>query len=411
VAQSPRPESVLKLRGMSAWMRWRLATRLLSCIALMLSACRGPSEPRDGLVEVWFQSQPAPPFTYSRPEVVDDVVLMGAPSGHLFWRQVQNGNITRSAAVCGPGGPQGRRLATTATVVAVFCHDRVVGLSLSTGTTLWTYTPPNDTTYDGRPGYVGGTYPASDGSMIYVPAWGPSVTALSAATGVPAWTWRAGRFASDTAANVFRSGAAGVAISGDTVFVTLWHFTNRLGGTIEALLLALDRDTGAELWHLVMPVTGGGGNIDAPPAIAGDLAIVSTVNGWIFGVRRATAQVAWQFRSTAYTWSTIGAPALADGMLYADAGDDRLTALHAATGAVAWSVPSTGATKDITAAGNRVYVPRYGELAIHDRGSGALLATGRVKESGQTFTTAAVARGGQVFITSSEGAWSFLVPE
>lgn len=394
-------------------MKTGLPVRMVLCITLALPACWGPPVPRSELTEVWFQAQPATPFTYARPEVVGDVVLMGSPTGQLLWRNLDTGNPRRAAAVCGPGGPQGIRLAVAGITVAVPCRDEVIGLSLATGGPLWTYEPPPDTTHDDLPGLVAATYPAGDGTVIYVPAWGASVTALEAATGAPRWTWRAGRFASDTSVNVFRSGASGVAVSGDTVFVTVWHFTNQGGGAMEAILLALDRATGAELWHTVMPVpTSGGGNVAAPPLLTGDLAIVSTLHGRIYGVRRSTGQVAWQYRSPAFTFATFGAPVIVDGVIYASTGDDRLTALNAATGEVLWAAEARGATKDLMATDRHVYVPNGGRLGVHDRATGALVATGRVKNPQDgTFVTAAAARDGQVFITSTDGAWSFREPE
>ena len=390
-----------------------LAALTLLCTTQALPACSGPSLPRNDLTEIWFQPQPATPFTYARPEIVGDVVLMGSPTGQLLWRDLATGNPRRAAAVCGPGGPQGLRLALSGSTIAVPCRNELIGLSLATGGSLWTYTPPPDTTHDDQPGIVAGTYPASDGTTIYVPAWGASVSALEATTGTVRWTWRAGRFASDTSLNVFRSGASGVAVSGDTVFVTVWHFATPGGGTMEAILLALDRATGTELWHTVMPVpAGGGGNVSAPPLLIGDLAIVSTLHGRIYGVQRSTGQVAWQYRSQTFTFATFGAPVAVDGVVYASTGDDRLTALNAQTGQVLWKAEIRGATKDLMATDRHVFVPSGGQLGIHNRATGALVATGRVKSTADgTFVTAAAARDGQVFITSTDGAWSFREPE
>jgi outer membrane protein assembly factor BamB len=237
------------------------------------------------------------------------------------------------------------------------------------------------------------------------------VSALTATTGQVKWIWRLGRLASDTANNVFRSGAQGVAVSGDTVLVTLWHFTNLRGGTSESLLVALDRATGAELWKRVLNANTSGGAVATPPVLVANLALVLGLNGDLWAVRRSTGQIAWQYKSPAYQFGTLAAPVVNGGTIYASLGDETLTALRPADGAVLWSAPPRGATEDLFATDTRVYVPRDGVLYIHDRATGALIATGRVKVAGQTFTTAAAARGNQIFITSTEGTWSFREPE
>lgn len=386
------------------------ALRVLFAASMLTSGCREPSGPGSGLHEVWFGAQPGFPSTYSRPEVWGDVVLMGAPDGYVYWRNLRTGEVQRAARVCGAGGPQGRRFARTAEILAVACHDEIVAISLSSGMEAWRYDPPRDTTYDGLPGYLGGTYPLGADTVFYVPAWGASVSALSASTGLPLWVWRIGRLPSDTAANVFRSGAAGVALSGDTVFVSMWHFTNRAGGTSEALLVALHRETGEELWRLALPVPNGAGSVSAPPVLVDDLALFLTTNGRIFAVRRSTQQIAWQYRSPAFAWSTTATPVVVGDVVYASTGDDRLTALSVKTGAVLWAVETLGATQDLLATAARIYVPNYGRISVHDLATGALVARGGPEGEDQTFTTGAAASSGQIFITSSAGAWSFREP-
>ncbi|HEU4996079.1 MAG TPA: PQQ-binding-like beta-propeller repeat protein [Gemmatimonadaceae bacterium] len=195
------------------------------------------------------------------------------------------------------------------------------------------------------------------------------------------------------------------------MFVAGWHFTNPKGGTKEGLILALNRVTGAELWKLVLAEPSGIGEIARRPVLAGDLLLGMTIAGSLYAVRRSTGEVAWKYRSPAYLYGTLAAPAVVGNIIYATMGDEQLTALRVDNGSVLWSVPPLGATKDLLATDRRVYVPRDGRLNIHDRETGALIATGRVKTEGGAFTTAATALGDQIFITSSEGAWSFREPK
>lgn len=339
-------------------------------------------------------------------------MLFGSPDGYLVMRDVQTGAMRRSALVCPNGGPQGRRLAVTQGTAVAACREEVVAVNISTAAIRWRYQPPLDTTYDDLPGFVGLTYPAADAATVYVPAWGATVSAVSAATGQAQWVWSIPRLASDTAANVFRSGATGVAVSGDTVFVTAWHFTNPLGGTSEALLFALDAASGDELWRLALPTFSGGGSTAVPPILAGAFALVLTSDGTLFAVRRATGEIAWQYRSSDYRYGTTAAPAVLGDVIYASMGDERVTALQVADGNVLWSTAALGATKDMLATDRRVYVPRDGRLNVHDRSSGALVATGFVRnpEDG-LFSTGAAALGDRIFITGSDGAWAFREPD
>src|SRR5207247_4268201 len=135
------------------------------------------------------------------------------------------------------------------------------------------------------------------------------------ANGQARWVWRLGRLASDTSAPRFRSGAAGVAISGDTVFATLWHFTNLRGGTSEGVLVALDRTTGREFWNVTLPERTGGTTVWAAPLLTSDLAIVTTLGGTLYAVRRDTGLVAWTYHSSGM-YLTLAQPALVNNTIY-----------------------------------------------------------------------------------------------
>ena len=395
--------------------RWCRIGSLVACSAAVAdipAGCRTPGAPTPGITEIWFHAQPGTGFTKSRPEVVGDVVVFGSASGHLIAREVTPGGARWTTAMCGDGGPQARNFVVAAGAIVAECESEALAVDVATGQIRWRYRPPLDTTYDDLPGVVAGSHPATDGTSVYVPAWGASVSAISAATGATRWVWNLGRLSSDTAANVFRAGAGGTAVSGDTVFVTCWHWTTLRGGTSEALLVALDRDTGAELWKLLLPEKTSGGAISAPPVLVSDLAILLNQDGGLFAVRRSTGQLAWKYRSPAYRYGTIAAPVVVGDTIYASLGDEELTALRAADGVVLWSVGPLGATKDLFATDRRVYVPRDGYLNIHHRASGALIATGRVRGTdGAAFITSASALGDQIFITSTQGAWSFREPD
>ena len=215
----------------------------------------------------------------------------------------------------------------------------------------------------------------------------------------------------DTAANVFRSAATGVTIAGDTVFAAVWHNRNDGGGSREALLIALDRLSGRELWLVTLPVGASGGvSVSAAPLVFSDIVVFATTDGYVFGVNRTSQRVAWTFRSAQFVYTTQAQPASYEDAVYVDGGDERLYALDVHTGAVLWSVPSVSAIRDLLATARRIYIPSDNKLAIHDRADGRLVTTVTLPLNRELMRTAPAARGDQVFITRSSAAWSFREP-
>src|SRR5205814_10222420 len=140
-------------------------------------------------------------------------------------------------------------------VSAVEFHT--AALDASTGKQIWTYTAPLDTmdatpANPARPGYVVTARMAADDNTVFIPAWGASVSAVDIKTGQSKWVWRVDSTIS------YRSGASGAGLSGDTAFVSVWHFLDRLGVRSEAWVVALDKATGKELWRTVLPKQSSG---------------------------------------------------------------------------------------------------------------------------------------------------------
>jgi outer membrane protein assembly factor BamB len=334
-------------------------------------------------------------------------VFFASGDGAVIARAVATGAQIWKTTIYGPTEIQGSELlATTDAVIAEGLHE-VSALNAGDGTVRWRFKPPLDTTASNLPGNLQATHPTTDGLTVYVPAWGSSVSALDVATGAVKWTWQLGKLATDTALNVFRSGATGVSISADTLLVTLWHWTMRTGGSAEVRLFALDRNSGRELWNVVIPQAM---DVVAAPILFDDLGIVATLHGQICAVRRADAQIVWQFQSPNFKYTTLGQPAVFAGNLYFDGGDEHLYALNASDGTLIWSVPAIAATRDLFATDRRIYFTNYSELVVHDRASGALVARAFPKQGVEVFETAATASGSQIFITRTSGAWSFREP-
>lgn len=287
-------------------------------------------------------------------------------------------------------------------IVVVPVARYTVGLDLTSGRERWRYEAPLDVRENPqapRPGVVAGNRVTIDRSIAYVPAWGASVAALDVATGNVRWIWRP----ADSIPN--RSGAEGVAISGDTVYATAWHYVNPLGGSSEPWLVALDRLTGRELWRLAFPSYTGGNVVTGGPVVYGNLVIFSTIGGYEFSVNRFTRQVAWTFTPTPQQ-ATFAQTELLEDVVYHDGGDRYLYALRAADGTVVWKAALYNQPiVNFVVTSRFVYVTDDPKLLVLDRASGRQVASidGRFMSSVAVFD-------GRIFIASTTAAMCFYEP-
>ena len=393
-----------------------MAVLLAAALEIAL-ACRGgePTASAGGLRERWHQAQPG--YSWARPAVVGDIVYFGTGDGQVIARDRATGAARWATTVDG-GMVEGANVAAHSTVVTVSLVRSTVGLDAATGRELWRYQAPADTGLgsSGAPGQVAATHLDADDEAVYVPAWGASVSALDLATGAVRWVWQPGRGPTDTAASgrLFRSGSMGARVSGDAVFATAWHFLTELGGRSEALLVALDRDTGRERWRVTLPVDGSGVLIAGAPAVWGNLVVATTADGSTFALSQATGRLVWRFASPKRSPSTPSQAEVYGDALYLDGGDHNIYALRASDGAVLWtSAFDTQATKDLLVTERRVVFAEGSRLHVLDRATGrrlAQLAQPRVPDGQGLFASPAAADAGQVFITMNGAAWSFDVP-
>jgi len=375
-------------------------------------SCNEPTAARGEVRTRWYVEQPGE-RTQSRPAVAGDVVYFGTGDGRIVARDRVTG-VQRWATDAVDSEVAGSNIVVRSGVVVAAGLGQVAGVDAVSGALLWRYDSPPDTVGAGSGAAPRGqllkTRLDSDAATVYIPAWGASVSAVELATGRARWVWRPGRSAGDTAAaGVFRSGAEGARVSGDTVFVTAWHFLDLLGLKSEAWLVALDRSTGRELWRVVIPSYTGGVVVEGAPALYGDLAIFTTRGGRVWAVDRTAARLAWQFAAPAQ-YATVTQAEVFGDRVYLDGGDERLYALRAADGAAVWTAAAGGATRDLLVTERRVYVPTGGTIRVLERESGRIVATASVRTLGDAIQTPLAFAGGQVFLAVTPAAWSFDEP-
>jgi outer membrane protein assembly factor BamB len=390
--------------------------RLIPFIATVLGSCSGSSTgPNDGGVrEQWYQVQPG--SSRSRPAVNGPTVYFGTGDGQIIARDLNSG-AQRWAARVSQQSIEGANLVVRTNVVVAPSVFQTVGLDAQSGRELWRYESPKDLLgtpgASPSPGSLIASRIDADNEMVYVPAWGASVSALDLPTGVVRWIWKPGVIATDTATSgAFRSGSMGVRVSGDTVFATLWHFTNRAGGTSDAWLVALDRHTGLEFWRVRIPAEGSGVMIQTAPALYQNLVIVHTVSARTFAVDRSTQQISWEFTASGHTWSTLAGPEVSGETVYVDGGDGQIYALRGADGTIIWKgMYGLATSADLLVTERHIIFPSGSELHILDRQTGnQLLVAVQPHTSDPLFASPAGYANGLVFITVANGAWCFEDP-
>jgi len=389
------------------------AARLVPLIVAILGSCSGSSTGPSGgrLREHWYKAQPG--SARSRPAINGSMVYFGTGDGEIIARDINSGSLLWASKVS-QEAIQGANLIVRANVVVAVSVFHSVGLDVQTGRLLWRYDSPKDTVgasqNGGNPGSLIDSRIDADADMAYIPAWGATISGIDLRTGLVRWVWRPGIIAGDTAASgVFRSGSMGVRVSGDTLFGTLWHFTTKSGGTSEAWLVALDRNSGSEFWRVRMPFQGSGVLIEAAPALYQNLVIIHTLSGRTYAVDRSTEQIVWEHSAPNATLSTIAGPEVSGDVVYVDGGDGQIYALRASDGSSLWrGMFGAQTTRDLLLTDRHVIFPTGGEVHILDRQDGRqVLTAAQPHTSDPLFASPAASANGLVFVTVGDAAFCF----
>src|SRR5204863_7198969 len=176
---------------------------------------------------VWFQPQSAG-FPFPAPVADGNSAYFASGLGFVIARDITTGapkwttQIGQSEFSSSPE-IQGANFILRDGVLVSAVEFHTYALDASTGKQIWTYTAPLDTmdatpANPARPGYVVTARMAADDNTVFIPTWGSSYSAVDIKTGQSKWVWRVDSTIS------YRSGASGVGLSGDTAFVSVWHF-------------------------------------------------------------------------------------------------------------------------------------------------------------------------------------------
>lgn len=394
--------------------------RLLQCAAIALfnlgcsTSQTGPGS--SSIKTLWYAASVG--VSYAQPGVDSTTAYFGTGHGEVMARDRRSGDLRWATSVA-QTGVSGARILVRRGIVVVPIARSTVGLDAATGQQLWSYTAPQDTVGAGAagsfgPGQVVQSRIDADSTTVYIPAWGASVSAVDLRTGAARWTWQPSRAPTDTASSgVFRSGAMGVAVSGDSVFVLAWHYLTRLGVPSETWLVTLDRLTGRELLRLTLPDVGSAVTVESAPAVTDRLVIIHTVAGSTYAVDRASGQIAWTFRApSGADLSTVSGAAVAGDAVYVDGGDRHIYALSLNDGHVRWtSAFPTQATTDLLVTPTRVVFTEGRTLYVLDRLSGRQVASAVPSNtSDPLIASEGTWADGVVYINVNQGCWAFVEP-
>ena len=379
------------------------------------AACKDPVDPNEIVRTRWLVTQEPTPAEI-RPALVGSLVLFGTRDGTVVARDAETGAPSWTARVAYSGDAvSGAHMVVSRGIVVIPVANHVTGIDAVTGAERWRYTTPVDSLGLGgrRPGYVVASHPAADSSTAYIPAWGASVSAVDLQSGAVRWVWRG------DSGMTTPMGSMGVALSGDTIIATAWHFTDSsgAGNSVDAWVLGLDKATGRQLWRVILSDPRWGGTIaHAPPLMHGNLAIVGLGSGDLYGIDRNTHTVIWRVISARYgnpmSVGVFASPALSGDTVYLDRGTGELGAFRASDGRLLWSAHhGDQIQRDLLVTDRYVYAPSFKYLHIFDRFAGKRVASlEQPKQRGGSIMGAAAGAKGHIYIGAYGQAWSFDEP-
>lgn len=316
-----------------------------------------PSSPSGAVIWV------APGSAIGQPAVDDTTVYFGTTDHHVIAVQRQTGAQRWTTTT---GGRTPRTLNGQNVIVAagnvIFGDYAIYAFDRATGAARWVFDPEKQ----GIAGYAPGAYELrSDGTTIYAGSGSGHAYAINAADGSLVWVTP---LAVDGHSSVYDP-----VLDGNTVYVTVRHFTNPITGAV----FALDRATGAVKWsHIFSPPTPetGSGPLDKV-IVFGNTIIVSVDDGKIYWLNKITGLVEWTApRLPDVTGLDDSRPIILVGTtLVAGSTTFEVTGYDAMTGRFLWQANGGqgASTNTLATYGDVVYVAyNNGVMGAFDAGTG-----------------------------------------
>lgn len=289
-----------------------------------------------------------------------------AAQGNLVYVDVQNsirafdiktGRHAWSTPIRAEPIPYSENLVVSSGLVVVADPTGVIALDTGSGALRWKVSPDDS---------IIQAFGAADETAYYIGTRGQNVHALNLPAGTLAWSTHL------TGPDWVKANVIGVAVTGDTVYAS--GIIRRTAGILprDIFIIALDRNSGRELWRYETNY-GGDHVLYAAPLVTPELVIMPDERERVvFALDRQTRVRRWGV----YTDSVWGGPGpipyVADGVVYFGSSDRYIYAVSLATGAVIWKTKTIASMRHVVACGDHVFGNNQG-VEILDRRTGRKL--------------------------------------
>lgn len=315
-------------------------------------------------------------------EVDTGVAALDPVTGQVLWAR----------GLWPSGGASARNIVAQGGRVYLAEAGPIVALDAATGALRWAVNrpPESSTSY---------AYSAVDDRALYVGARDHRVVAYGVEDGRELWQ-------TDVAAPDWLGYSArvtGIALAGDTLYAAVDRWLTPNGYDKAAVVVALDRATGRELWRYQS--AGTKSNAIAAPVVAGRLLVVSDYyGGSFFAVDRFTGKEVWRVLNGQGSVGPGGSPVVVGDTVYVGGGDTYVYAADAATGRVRWKARTGGSINRVAVCGAQVLAQNQ-QVVVVDRASGRVRHTLFAGDNDEVITSGFGVAGGRAFLVGNRFAY------
>ena len=238
-------------------------------------------------------------------------------------------------------------------------HPDVFCLDAATGQILWRYASDSDAS-------VGES--AVDDRAMYIGTRDHKVSALDINDGHPIWTVDVGPGWTEMGM------VQGISLARDTVYVGITHWIAHNGYLQSAVIVALDRDTGRELWRY--QGEGDRNGIVTTPVVAGSNLIADDVIfGSVFAVDRFTGKEVWRRASAPGGYGPMDSPIIIGDTAFIASADTYFYALDSKSGKAYWSSVGRGGSFSAGVVCGRYAMGNAQGLDVFERDGGKMISS------------------------------------
>ena len=262
-----------------------------------------------------------------------------------------------------------------------------------TGNGARSYAPPDDDAIESNA--------ATDGARFYVGTYYGQIIAIDASASE---VWRT-TLASNTSTEAF-----GIALAGNRIAATLKYFPLTALLPDSGIVAVLDRQTGAVLWRVGIPIGEFEAAIVDAPVIIGSLVVIVTQSHQVHAYDLSSGHEVWSYdASRGHPESASYGIAGCDGAVIVSDGNRGLLALDAVSGAVNWQLPDLqiGSLSSIDCSYGTVLALSASVLKVFDASHATLLRRVPAIEHSQIVVTSAGRDANAIYVASDRGFGAF----